>query len=535
MGRGGKVLRHSALVAAIVAVFACVAATSAGAAPLLWTVNTPTDSVSTFNTGTNEIVGSSIPVGEGPVSIAITPDGRKALVATNGGERVTAINTATRTATAIPVGEFVEHVAISPDGKTAYVTTAGGEEVFVINIETNAIAGSFPLGPEAEAVAFSPDGTRAYVGTEEGVAVVSTATRKVVAGPIDVGGSPEQIAVSPDGKSVYVVVGTLKSIAVIGTAIGQVVGNIATAAEPTSIAVSPDGRRLYATSETAGTVTVAETATNQVVGSPIVVGGTPAEIALKPDGHVAYVAGNEKVTPIDLTTRNVGTPIATTGAGVAALVVGPDQSPTASFTAPSAVVAFPSLFEGSGSTDPDGTVASYEWAFGDGVIATGPSVSHAYRAPGTYNAQLSVVDNEGCGSEEIFTGRTAYCSGNPLATATHPVEAKPAPDLCTPKFRFGRLIHKRKNGTARLQVRLPSAGSILLFGKKVHAVTRKTKKGGSIFLTIHARVELNKRLKKIHRTSVRIRVTFTPSAGCGYQTVHRSLALLRAPRHKHHR
>jgi hypothetical protein len=84
-----------------------------------------------------------------------------------------------------------------------------------------------------------------------------------------------------------------------------------------------------------------------------------------------------------------------------------------------------------------------------------------------------------------------------------------------------------------LQVKLPDAGSILLFGKKVHAVTRKVKAKGSMFLTIHARVELNKRLKKIHRTTVKIRVTFTPTGGIP-KTVHRSLVLLRAPKKKHH-
>ena len=98
------------------------------------------------------------------------------------------------------------------------------------------------------------------------------------------------------------------------------------------------------------------------------------------------------------------------------------------------------------------------------------------------------------------------------------------------------MTHNRKNGTVRLQVKVASTGSILLFGKKVHAVTRKVKKAGSMFLTIHARVMLNKRLKKIHRTNVRVRVTFTPTAGCGApKTVHRSIALVRAPRKRHHR
>lgn len=539
MGGLLDISRRAAIVTAIAAAFACLAAASAGAAPLVWTVNSAKDSVSTIDSGTNAIVGSEVPVGELPLAIAITPDGRQALIATHGGEQVTVINTANRKPTAIPVGKFVERIAIAPDGKTAYFTTESSEKVFVIDTRSDEVVGSFPVGPEADNLAFSPDGTRAYVGVKEGVDVVDTATQKVVAGPIDVGGFPEEIAVSPNGKSVYVVADTVKSVVVINPSINQVVGNVPLPSEPTSIAVSPDGKRLYATSESEGKVFVAETATNKVVGSPIVVGGTPAEIALTPDGRTAYVAGHEKVTPIDLASRVVGTPIATTGAETFQLVVAPDQSPTAAFVAPSATATLPAGFDGSASTDPDGTVASWEWAFGDGATASGTNVSHTYSAAGTYSAKLSVVDNEGCGSEEVFTGRTAYCSGgastvgHPVVVATAPVTAA-TPAVCTAKFSFGRLLHNRKNGTARLQVKLPAAGSLLLFGKKVHAVTRKAKAKGSMFLTIHARVELNKRLKKIHRTNVRVRVTFTPAAGCGSKTVHRSFSLQRAPRKKHH-
>jgi YVTN family beta-propeller protein len=540
MGIAKKSLRRAGIVTAIVAAFACFAAASASAAPLVWTVNSNEESVSTINSGTNLEVGSSIAVGNGPNSIAISPNGRRAVVTNYLGESVTVIETATRKPVGtIPLGVRPEQVAIAPDGKTAYVTPEGDEHVSFINVETAKLAGSLGVGSFTSAVAVNPAGTRAYVGVApEEIQQVETATGKVVGSPIEIGGLPTAIVFSPDGESAYVVAEGLSGIVVVNTALAQAVREIPLTGQPTSIALSPDGRRLYATSEAVGTVTVVETATSQTVGTPIAVGGTPIEIALTPDGRTAYVAGDEKVTPINLSTRVVGTPIATTGAGVKHLVVAPDQSPTASFVPPEATATLPATFDGSASTDPDGTVASWEWAFGEGATASGSSVTHTYKLPGTYNARLSVVDNEGCGSEEVFTGRTAYCSGG-ASTVGHPVVAAEAPDtllpaVCKAKFSFGALVHNRKNGTARLQVKLPAAGSLLLFGKKVHAVTRKAKAKGPMFLTIHARVELNKRLKRIHRTSVRVRVTFTPASGCGFKTVHRSLSLLRAPR-KHHR
>ncbi len=52
--------------------------------------------------------------------------------------------------------------------------------------------------------------------------------------------------------------------------------------------------------------------------------------------------------------------------------------------------------DGSASSDPDGTIASYQWAFGDGTTATGVSPEpHLYATPGTYNVTLTVTDNSG--------------------------------------------------------------------------------------------------------------------------------------------
>ncbi len=52
-------------------------------------------------------------------------------------------------------------------------------------------------------------------------------------------------------------------------------------------------------------------------------------------------------------------------------------------------------FSAADSTDPDGYIKKYEWDFGDGTKDEGVSVTHAYKAPGTYNVTLTVTDNGG--------------------------------------------------------------------------------------------------------------------------------------------
>jgi PKD repeat protein len=50
---------------------------------------------------------------------------------------------------------------------------------------------------------------------------------------------------------------------------------------------------------------------------------------------------------------------------------------------------------GASSTDPDGSVASYAWAFGDGSTASGATASRTYAADGTYTVTLTVTDDKG--------------------------------------------------------------------------------------------------------------------------------------------
>ncbi|MDD5778550.1 MAG: PKD domain-containing protein [Candidatus Thermoplasmatota archaeon] len=52
-------------------------------------------------------------------------------------------------------------------------------------------------------------------------------------------------------------------------------------------------------------------------------------------------------------------------------------------------------FDGSGSSDPDGSIASYSWSFGDEGSASGRTAQHSYAAEGTYTVTLTVTDNDG--------------------------------------------------------------------------------------------------------------------------------------------
>jgi PKD repeat protein len=52
-------------------------------------------------------------------------------------------------------------------------------------------------------------------------------------------------------------------------------------------------------------------------------------------------------------------------------------------------------FDGSGASDPDGTIEAYNWDFGDGSSATGVTVEHSYTEAADYTVTLQVRDDGG--------------------------------------------------------------------------------------------------------------------------------------------
>jgi PKD repeat protein len=129
--------------------------------------------------------------------------------------------------------------------------------------------------------------------------------------------------------------------------------------------------------------------------------------------HTYTATGDYKVTLTvtdDAGDVTSATTTATIGAG--------SLPPVADANGPySAEIGAELTFDGTGSSDPDGTVVRYDWNFGDGttLVDGGPTPTHAYAAAGTYNVTLTVVDNDGLND-----------SASTSASVTDPNAAPPA-------------------------------------------------------------------------------------------------------------
>lgn len=71
----------------------------------------------------------------------------------------------------------------------------------------------------------------------------------------------------------------------------------------------------------------------------------------------------------------------------------PNRAPTAVAGGPySGVADVPVAFNGSGSSDPEGSPLTFHWMFGDGIEATGAKPVHTYHAEGHFDVTLTVSD-----------------------------------------------------------------------------------------------------------------------------------------------
>lgn len=98
-----------------------------------------------------------------------------------------------------------------------------------------------------------------------------------------------------------------------------------------------------------------------------------------------------------------------------------NAAPTATFATSANGLAL--TVDGAASTDPDGTISSYAWDWGDNTAAgSGATAAHTYAAAGTYPVTLTVTDDRGATNS---TTRSVTVT----APAPEPANAKPVAEF----------------------------------------------------------------------------------------------------------
>lgn len=177
---------------------------------------------------------------------------------------------------------------------------------------------------------------------------------------------------------------------------------------------NPDELSVFAAERTAdGALTI-------MVVSKVLSGSTPVNLAVNnftaADTAVVYqlTAANTITRLSDLALTGSDVSLTIPAQSITLLVV-PGQTTgnqrpvaVASGTPDSGVVPLTVAFSSAGSNDPDGWLASYLWAFGDGTTSTEASPTHTYQTAGAYTATFTVTDNSGAtGMSTVTIAATA--------------------------------------------------------------------------------------------------------------------------------
>ena len=333
-------------------------------------------------------VTATISVGRVPLGIAISPDGSFAYVANRDSDSVSRIRLSDNTVQAtVAVPGLPFGVAISPDGTQAYVTSSESTIITRIRTSDNAVLGTVPVGSNPYPVKFSPDGTYAYVANfgSDNVMRIRTSDATVQA-TINVGDGPVGLAFAPDGTFAYVTNQTGGTVNRIRTVDNTVQSTITAQTKPVDVAISPDGTHAYVTNYASGSVSELSVATDTVI-STTTGGSRPYGVAFSPSGLFAYVANFDADSLWVFGDPSITVPTAPTGLSLAA----GDSKATATFSAP---------INNGGSV-----ISNYEYSIDDGAHWTKPSpavTASPLTIPGLtngtpYSVRLRAVNAAGSG------------------------------------------------------------------------------------------------------------------------------------------
>ena len=135
----------------------------------------------------------------------------------------------------------------------------------------------------------------------------------------------------------------------------------------------------------------------------VYVGYTPKTIFV-PQGFSTFVVTKPGYSTWQAATLVIGNLTRNIHVDLTPLGGAANQSPNANFTyAPSNPgVGDWVQFDATSSSDPDGSLVSYAWSFGDGSTANGSTVWHRFMAGGSFVVTLTVTDNEGATDAATF-------------------------------------------------------------------------------------------------------------------------------------
>jgi YVTN family beta-propeller protein len=273
--------------------------------------------------------GRHLTVGDLPMNLVPSPDGRFIAISTSGWSKPALSILDTRTLQIVNRIEL-EHTWLGlvwhPDGKRIFASGASENTVYEFAFQSGRLtaAGSIVLGPPERhpggdvvenagyvaGMAMSGDGRMLYATQVYGekVRAIDLEKRAIVA-TAQLEAEPYTCVLSNDGDELFVSVWGASKVVVLDAWTLEKKGEVAVGEHPNAMAIARDGARLFVACASTNAVWVVDLATgvpseqiSVALGVDAPVGSTPNGLSLSPDGRTLLVANadNNTVTVADV-------------------------------------------------------------------------------------------------------------------------------------------------------------------------------------------------------------------------------------------
>ncbi len=259
---------------------------------------------------------AALPTGNGPHEVAVSDDGRVAVVsdygAQQGGHTLTVIDVpGLRVVRTIDLGQYLRPHGITflAADSLVLVTSEVTGNVLVVNVQAGEVRRVIPTEQNtSHMLALVRDHTRIYTGNIRSNTVSELdlpAGRFVKSFPVPA--QPEAINVTPDGSEVWVGSNTEGKVSVLDPRTGTVTTAQDSFGFPYRIRFTPDLRTVLLPDARREELRFVDRASRRELARLSLTGGGPQGIILSPDGRYAFLSlsAQDRIAIIDIAARKV--------------------------------------------------------------------------------------------------------------------------------------------------------------------------------------------------------------------------------------
>jgi YVTN family beta-propeller protein len=287
------------------------------------------DHTATFIDAASRKALATVPTGTAPHEVAISPDGKTAVVANYGtreapGKTLSVLDIpGKKKLKDLDLGDYRRPHGIAwISDHTVVVTVEANQAVLVVDVQSGKVLDALETGQNiSHMVVLTPDRSLAFVANiGSGTATVLDLKGKRRLATIETGAGAEGIDITPDGKEVWVTNRAANTISVIDVATLKVTAAVESKAFPIRVKFTPDGKYALVSNAQSGDVAVFDAgakkeirrikmefspvndADKRLFGNQFGTSPVPVGILIEPSGRYAYVANTQAdvVTVLDL-------------------------------------------------------------------------------------------------------------------------------------------------------------------------------------------------------------------------------------------